>query len=237
MASLTKHKRIKKMNDEQILQLELVKKAKTGDKKAIEELVLRNRDFVRKYALRYSRDSDTLNDMIQEGILGLVESVKLFDESFGTGFLTYATVRIRKKMLDYRAKDTLIPAPRDAAPAIMGRGFRKIKAETLKKMENAFLGTLSLEALVEAEVPEKELGYKCDETEKNFLISDLESAISLIKSEKVRESARHAFVTYLGSYTLKDLAREENISPQALSQRLKRAKTFLRQDKKLRSWL
>jgi DNA-directed RNA polymerase specialized sigma subunit len=42
-----------------------------------------------------------LRRLVHQGLLGLIEAVDRFDPSYGTQFSTYATVRIRGKVLDY----------------------------------------------------------------------------------------------------------------------------------------
>lgn len=45
--------------------------------------------------------SDEYSDLANQGLLGLIDAVDHFDPSFGTQFSTYASVRIRGKILDY----------------------------------------------------------------------------------------------------------------------------------------
>ncbi len=49
-------------------------------------------------------------DAASQGIIGLIESVDRFNYEYGTQFSTYATLRIRGKVIDYlRALDWLPP--------------------------------------------------------------------------------------------------------------------------------
>ncbi len=69
----------------------LVKRIKEGDKEAINILVNRNLRLVRKIASKYKRNGIDLEDLIQEGNLGLYKAATRFDEELGCKFSTYAT--------------------------------------------------------------------------------------------------------------------------------------------------
>ncbi len=58
-------------------------------------------------------------DLVNQGLLGLIEAVDRFDPSFGTQFSTYATVRVRGKVLDYlRSLDWLSRTARHRTRAV-----------------------------------------------------------------------------------------------------------------------
>jgi RNA polymerase sigma factor for flagellar operon FliA len=58
-------------------------------------------------------------DMVSQGLLGLIEAVDRYDPAYGTQFSTYATVRIRGKILDYlRSLDWLSRTARHRARAV-----------------------------------------------------------------------------------------------------------------------
>lgn len=50
-----------------------------------------------------------LDDLIQVGMIGLLEAAKNFDESKGASFTTYASIRIRGTMLDEVRKNDWLP--------------------------------------------------------------------------------------------------------------------------------
>ena len=57
--------------------------------------------------------SDEYSDLANQGLLGLIDAVDHFDPSFGTQFSTYASVKIRGKILDYlRSSDWLTRSAR-----------------------------------------------------------------------------------------------------------------------------
>ncbi len=67
----------------------------------------RTRDFIEEFlplvkaiACNYKNYGTPLDDLIQEGLLGLMEAKKRFKPEKGTKFSTYATYWIRKKILE-----------------------------------------------------------------------------------------------------------------------------------------
>ncbi len=69
-----------------------------------EELVLRYVSLVHFVLGRLGISQEVGNDyedLVNQGLLGLIESVDRFDPSFNAQFSTYATFRIRGKILDY----------------------------------------------------------------------------------------------------------------------------------------
>lgn len=69
-----------------------------------------------------------LEDLIQSGMIGLLEASKNYDFSKGASFETYASIRIRGSMLDEIRKG-------DWAPRSVHRNTRKI-AEAVREIEN-----------------------------------------------------------------------------------------------------
>lgn len=70
---------------------ELAQRLEQGDEEAFQTLVERNLRLVVPLAKTYLRYSVQLNDLIQEGNLGLMHAVRKFDWRRGNRFSTYAT--------------------------------------------------------------------------------------------------------------------------------------------------
>lgn len=81
---------------------ELCVLAKSGDTEARNQLLQANLSFVQKQANKIWGQSGSgridVDDLIQEGCFGLMESISRFDPERGTKFLTYAVWWIRKFM-------------------------------------------------------------------------------------------------------------------------------------------
>lgn len=82
-------------------EIELAKKAKKGDKQAENQLIeanLRLVVYIAKEYIGYIDGKLTFLDLIQEGNLGLFETVKRFDPERGIKFSSYAGYWIRSKI-------------------------------------------------------------------------------------------------------------------------------------------
>lgn len=80
-------------------QTELAIKAKDGDQRAMKRLVESNLRFVLKVAKEYSYTGLPLEDLIQEGNLGIIKAVERFDETKGFNFISYAVWWIRQSIM------------------------------------------------------------------------------------------------------------------------------------------
>jgi RNA polymerase primary sigma factor len=107
--SETFHKYLKDVSNIKLLTIdeerELSKKAFTGDKKAMDELVIKNLRFVISAAKQYTTKTELLQDLINEGNIGLIEASKCFDPNKGFKFISYAVWHIRKNMLEFLTKN------------------------------------------------------------------------------------------------------------------------------------
>jgi RNA polymerase primary sigma factor len=89
-------------------EIELTKKSITGDKKAIDELVCRNLRFVISVAKQYVTNEATLEDLVNEGNIGLIKAAELFRPEMGNRFISYAVFWIRKVILEYLANNAKV---------------------------------------------------------------------------------------------------------------------------------
>ena len=72
--------------------------AREGDREAEETLVKRYHRLVRKLARPYYLVGGDSDDLIQEGMIGLIYAVREFDEEKPAGFRTFAEICIRNRL-------------------------------------------------------------------------------------------------------------------------------------------
>lgn len=78
---------------------ELQALAHSGDSRAENELAIRYRRMVRICSRPYFLAGGDSEDLIQEGMLGLLSAIREYDPSIGTNFKTYAEICIKNRLL------------------------------------------------------------------------------------------------------------------------------------------
>lgn len=92
--------------------LELVQKAKEGDREASEALIRENSGLIWAVAKRFSGRGTELEDLYQLGCLGFLKAVEGFDLEFGTQFSTYAVPKIAGEIRRFLRDDGTIKVSR-----------------------------------------------------------------------------------------------------------------------------
>ena len=77
------------------INLELIKKAKLGDKKALDELVEKNLPLVTAISKKFLNRGYEYEDIFQIGSMGLIKAINNFDASYNVQFSTYAVPMIK----------------------------------------------------------------------------------------------------------------------------------------------
>ena len=81
-------------------------KAKQGDELSQNQLIQNNLKLITKIAKKYINYGIPLNDLIQEGIIGLINAIKKFDLNYKCKFITYAYYKIRQAIANAIANNS-----------------------------------------------------------------------------------------------------------------------------------
>lgn len=87
-------------------EVDLAKRIKQGEQAALEKLTRANLRFVVSVAKQYQNNNLSLNDLINEGNLGLVKAAQRFDETKGFKFISYAVWWIRQSIIQALAEQS-----------------------------------------------------------------------------------------------------------------------------------
>ena len=110
----------------------LARRIRKGNKQALDQLVRANLRFVVSIAKQYVNQGLSLEDLINDGNLGLIKAAHRFDEKRGFKFISYAVWWIRQAMLQSLAEHSRIvrlPLNRAGTLYKIGKASRQLDQE------------------------------------------------------------------------------------------------------------
>ncbi len=117
-------------------EIELARKIKMGDRSALDKLVTSNLRFVVSVAKQYQNQGLSLQDLVNEGNLGLMKAAMRFDETRGFKFISYAVWWIRQSILHALAEQgRMVRLPLNKIGAINKIHTASAKLEQLLQRE------------------------------------------------------------------------------------------------------
>jgi RNA polymerase primary sigma factor len=110
-------------------EVRLARRIEQGDMAAKDEMVVRNLRLVHALAARYRGRGVPVEDLVQEGTLGLMRAVERFDHRRGLKFSTYAVWWIRRSLSDAvgDARTIRIPAAAQRQLAAIQRAEAELR--------------------------------------------------------------------------------------------------------------
>ncbi len=132
-----------------IEEVKLAQLSKKGDQDAFNKLITHNLRFVVAVAKKFQHHSIPLEDLINEGNLGLIKAVDKFDETRGFKFISYAVWWISQSIRQAISKT--------------GRTIR-LPTNVTESMGKLYKQSLELESLYEREPTSEELAEIADTT-------------------------------------------------------------------------
>ncbi|HIZ20003.1 MAG TPA: sigma-70 family RNA polymerase sigma factor [Firmicutes bacterium] len=173
----------------------LVARALQGDEDAFSTLVQRCVPMVKRQAGAFRGTEVEAEDLVQEGLMGLLSAVRTYNPDASASFRTYAGVCIRRRMLS--AVKRL-----GAAKAIPASELVRMDEEG-ELLETADAGEDPAQLVVEKET-----------------LSHLYSRLQKVLSE--REYA--VLMQYMGGYSYEEIARHLGVTPKSVDNALQRAR-------------
>ena len=176
---------------------ELAAKIKKGDKAALDKLTKANLKFVVSVAKQYQGKGLSLEDLINEGNLGLMEAARRFDETRGFKFISFAVWWIRQNILQaLAAHSRMIRIPMNKV--LLGNQVMKIRSMLEQQLERSPSDEELAEALnVEVEEISQSISNSNRHTsldapmpgdEESSLIDMLTNEDAIAADQKVRHS-------------------------------------------------
>lgn len=126
-------------------EVELARRIRGGDERALEKLALANLRFVVSVAKQYQNNGMSLGDLINEGNVGLIKAATRFDETRGFKFISYAVWWIRQSIMQALAEQSRIvrlPLNRVSSLSRINRAYSELEQKFQREPSPEELATV-----------------------------------------------------------------------------------------------
>ena len=186
------------MNPNSMTNERLCTLAQKGDEAARELLVEKNMGFIvqtadliyRSSSLEGSDLNIDVDDLVQEGSIGLLKAISTYDQSIGVKFLTYAAPFIRNAMTDL-VRDAFSRYEQRMVDSENGLGLQKVRLDEVLPGEERLL---RMEAVADITAKSPEQVYE----EKETLRELYEGLGQISEREQTYLLYRHGFTDDVG---------------------------------------
>jgi RNA polymerase primary sigma factor len=178
-------------------EIELAQRIERGDLLAKERLINCNLRLVVSIARRYQGHGLTLNDLVQEGMLGLIRAAEKFDWRKGFRFSTYATLWIRQAIqrgLDNTGRTIRLPAHVATKARKVGRARGELAVKLERDPEPAEIAAAvdmpveEVEAIVAVDRNPSSLDMRLGDDDDSATLGDLQAGEAPPPEEEVHET-------------------------------------------------
>lgn len=234
----------------------VIQKAKAGDERAYNELMNRNLRFVVSVAKKYQNQGVDLEDLIQEGNMGLITAFEKFDMARDVKFITYAVWWIRQSILKAihdNAKVIRLPLNVIIEISKLNRLKAEIEQDLGRELTNEELAEFTDDpevaavlkynyGVIDLDAPrtenEKDLSHVLPDPStmtSNMMMEDIRDELKFILSD-FTEREREILLMYFGidqfrPYTLKEIGVDWNLTRERIRQIKEKTIDKLKEDK------
>ncbi|MBK5244549.1 MAG: FliA/WhiG family RNA polymerase sigma factor [Eubacteriaceae bacterium] len=102
---------------------------KSGSTELRNEIVLQYTGLVKKIVLRFKGSYNNfgqLDDMVNQGMIALINAVEKFDSELGNKFETFATLKIRGSIIDFMRKQDWVPRSQRSLSKVLEDTFGEL---------------------------------------------------------------------------------------------------------------
>lgn len=185
---------------------ELIEKAQNGDENAIEKLLSSYKPLVNKIARSYFLTGGDIEDLVQEGMIGLYKAIKTFKKGKTASFMTYAGTCIKNQI------QTAVRIASSEKNMVLSTALPIERNDSFDDEEE------EIEIVLPSPLPKPDEKV---ENKENFETITKQIVKSLSQLEL------KILISYLKGYNYSEIAQQNNISKKSVDNALSRIKTKL----------
>jgi RNA polymerase primary sigma factor len=180
-------------------EVELARRAQAGEPAALDEMVRRNLRFVVSIAKQYTNSGVPLEDLVNEGNMGLIRAAKRFDVNRGYRFISYAVWWVKQAILQYLAEQSRtvrLPLNKTTALTRITRESQRLGQElgrepTFDELASRLaLDPADVERVLDMPTKQFSIDDPIEGQDNEFFVETLSDEATLTPDEAVLESTR-----------------------------------------------
>ena len=185
---------------------ELIEEAQNGDENAIEKLLSIYKPLVNKIARSYFLTGGDIEDLVQEGMIGLYKAIKTFKKGKTASFMTYAGTCIKNQI------QSAVRVASSEKNMVLSTALPIERNDSFDDEEE------EIEIVLPSPLPKPDEKV---ENKENFETITKQIVKSLSQLEL------KILISYLKGYNYSEIAQQNNISKKSVDNALSRIKTKL----------